>query len=86
MTYCDKRYGTGKSYNDQFKLIGESSPNYSWIKGSEKYTRVNCQKHKLQKKLGDQFREEWSETENMTNAGYNKLYDCGNYKFKLEIL
>ena len=44
-----------------------------------------CQKHKLSKLLGNQFREEWTETENMVNAGYSKLYDCGNYKFRLEI-
>ena len=84
MTYCDKRYGTGKSYNEQFKLIGKSSPNYWWVKDGNKYSRIACQKHKLQKKLGDQFREDWSETENMVNAGYNKLYDCGNYKFILK--
>ena len=43
------------------------------------------QKHNLNKLLGFQFKEEWTETENMVNVGYNKLYDCGNYKFRLEI-
>ena len=50
-----------------------------------KYSRIMYQKHNLNKLLGFQFKEEWTETENMVNAGYSKLYDCGNYKFRLEI-
>ena len=64
------------SYNKNDKL---TRPNYVWINGNKILKRYQTQKHKLSKLLGDNFDHTLSETENMRNNGYYKVYDSGNY-------
>ena len=40
-----------------------------------------CQKHKLVKLLGDKFNPTLSESDNMKNNQFSKVYDCGNMVF-----
>ena len=44
--------------------------------------RFQCQKHRLRKLLGDKFDPDLTEGENMANAGYYRIYDCGMLKFR----
>lgn len=82
VSYLDRRYFTGSGYEKVgFVKIGASSPGYIYCKGNQIFSRYQCQKHKLQKILEDKFDPNLSETENMTNAGYLKIYDCGMLKF-----
>ena len=83
ITYADRRFSQGKLYYtlgfifDHFSL-----PNYFYCDQNLKiYSRIQCQKHKLIKILGNKFDKDLSESENMFINGYNKIYDCGNYVF-----
>jgi len=61
-----------------------TEPNYFYFKQDDitkLWSRVSFQKHKLKKKL-ELFDDSLSETQNMYNNGYRKIYDCGNYCFR----
>lgn len=87
LSYCEKDKFSGKSYyKNGFKLIGESQPNYTYYykKDYTPLSRFNFQKHKLKEKL-EVFNEELTEWENMSNNGYKRLFDYGNYIFVKEL-
>lgn len=83
VTYADKRYSNGNLYK-KFNMIElpNNSINYYYFDKHEciRHTRQKFQKHKLSKLL-ENFDSSLSEWENMKNNGYDKIWDCGNYKF-----
>lgn len=82
LTYADRRYSEGKVYEKLgFEFSHNSKPSYFYTNGGTNVSRYAAQKHKLSKLLGDKFKLELSESENMLAAGYNKVYDCGNKVF-----
>jgi ribosomal protein L33 len=86
ISYVDLRYFDGSGYQKAgFKLVSQSKSGYFYIskKDGSILTRLQCQKHKLSKLLGDKFDSSLTEEENMILAGYYKIYDCGMLKFKL---
>ena len=75
LSYSDMAKTKGLIYKTLgFNLDHISKPNYVWIKKNEYLTRYQCQKHLLIKKgfKGN------TEKEIMENAGYYRLFDCGN--------
>ena len=82
ITYCDKRFSTGKTYLKYFKLKGSSPPNYFYFLKHEtkRYNRINFQKHKL-KNILNHYDDKLTEWENMKNNGYDRIWDCGNFVF-----
>ena len=66
------------------ELLNISEPNYFYftVKDLKLMSRVQFQKHKLKDKL-ENFDPNLSETENMYNNGYRKIYDCGNLVYKI---
>lgn len=58
-----------------------SKPSYFYIKGYNRYNRLEYQKHKLAKKL-ETFDPSKTEKENMLNNGFGIIYDCGTLKMK----
>jgi hypothetical protein len=81
MTYCDKRYSNGDIYKQlNFELIKNTKPNYFYTKGVKLFNRQQFQKHKLHKKLKN-FNQNLSESQNMFNNGYKRIWDAGHYKF-----
>ena len=83
VSYCDKRFFSGKSYEAcGFTLIKETPPDYKYFKNGNVYSREAFMKHKLKNKLKN-FDESLTETENMLNNGYFKLYDFGNFVYVL---
>ena len=85
ISYADKRRSTGDLYKTLgFELSHESKPNYwYWKNNSMKLeSRIKYQKHKLEKVL-DKFDDGLTETENMYENGYRKIYDCGNQVWKM---
>lgn len=87
LTYSDRRFSDGSLYR-KFALreLLPSKPNYYWIdnKFNIRIPRYKTQKHKLKNFLGiNNFNEVLSETENMENNGFLKIWDCGNYIFEL---
>jgi len=85
ITFADRRYSLGKMYDTLgFNLNSFSKPNYFYWKNLKIYSRMNFQKHMLKDKL-DKFDPLLSEYQNMLNNGFNRVWDCGNYKFIMEI-
>lgn len=83
ISYADRRYSNGKLYYALgFQFLQNSEPNYWWYKNHVKYTRYQCQKHKLKQLLGqNNFDQNLSENQNMYINGAGKIYDCGNMVF-----
>lgn len=84
ISYADRRYSNGKMYYSLgFTFLNNSQPNYWWYKQNVKYSRYQCQKHRLKNILGqNNFDEKLSESQNMYVNGFNKIYDCGNIVFE----
>ena len=84
ISFANLRWSDGNLYN-KLGFIEEhrSKPNYYYFKINEMklYNRQKFQKHKLYKLL-EIFNPELSETLNMYNNGYRKIYDCGNIVFR----
>ena len=77
------RYFIGSGYEKAgFELISQSKPGYFYAKNSIILSRYQCQKHKLNKILGNKYNKDLTEEENMALAGYFRIYDCGMLKFK----
>ena len=84
ITYADRRFSQGNMYFQLgFNYISLTNANYWWINSKNLYNRYQTQKHKL-KKLLEKFDETLSETENMINHHFYKIYDCGNLVFTKE--
>ena len=82
ISYADRRWSQGKLYNALgFSLDHISKPDYKyWNRKKGVYmpeSRIKYQKHKL-KDLIENFDPNISESKNMRNAGFLKIYDCGN--------
>ena len=87
LSYCEKDKFSGKSYyRNGFKLINESKPGYTYYYGKEyiPLSRIAFQKCKLKNKL-KKFDDKLTEWENMSNNGYKRLFDYGNYIFIKEL-
>jgi predicted nucleic acid-binding Zn ribbon protein len=83
-TYSDIRWNTGDVYLKMgFSLVGQSNPGYFYLKGGVRYNRINFQKHKLKDKL-EVFDPNLTEWENMQLNGYDRIWDCGHYKYVME--
>jgi len=83
VTYSDKRYFDGIVYqNLGFNFIENTPPNYWYISPDYKtsYNRMTFQKHKLSKLLKN-YDISLTEWENMTQNGYDRIWDCGNGKW-----
>ena len=81
ISYVDLSKFSANGYlKNNFEIISQSSPNYKYIKDDNVISRQRAQKHKLPKLLGDKFDDSKTETQNMLDAGWYKIYDCGNLK------
>jgi len=80
ISYANRRWSQGNLYKQLgFTFSHCTDPNYFYFLPKEKilYSRNQFQKHLLKDKL-ETFDENLSETQNMFNNGYRKIYDCGN--------
>ena len=86
VTFADARFGYGSVYKSNgFKYTGYSEPNYYYFHpstGLKRSSRNSFQKHKLEKqlKIFDSKKTEW---ENMQLNNYDRIWDCGNFRFEL---
>jgi hypothetical protein len=82
ISFSDNRLFNGKLYEKLgFNYSHDSSPNYWYIKGQDKLSRISAQKHKLKNLLKEGFNPELSEKENMLSNGYRIIFDAGNKVF-----
>lgn len=80
ISYANRRWSRGNLYDKLgFEFSHNTKPNYFYFKtGSDVLeSRVKFQKHKLRYIL-ETFNPDLTETENMYNNDYRKIYDSGN--------
>lgn len=85
ISYCNRRYSIGNVYNKLgFELASISPPGFFYITKAGKYagSRYQWQKHLMKDKLAN-FNPLLTANQNMTNHGFDKVWDCGQYVFKL---
>ena len=83
ITYSDRRFFIGQSYlSINFSLLDSTPPKYYYFQRGtmELQSRERFQKHKLASQLKT-FDASLTEWENMQLNGYNRIWDCGNWKF-----
>ncbi len=84
MTFADRSHSLANAYiKNGFKIVGITKPNYFYIKGNNVYSRQQFQKHKLHKKL-QLFDPALTESENMFNNGFRRIWDAGHYKLEYQ--
>ena len=82
VSYADKRWSIGRLYEALgFRKLPDSKPNYFYIDGRSRISRIRFQKHKLAGLL-ENFDPGKSEVENMRANGYRRIFDCGNMVFE----
>jgi transposase len=86
LSYCDLRFGTGGVYLQAnfVKVATATPPNYwYYYKSDGRYgkleSRIKYQKHKLVDL--NNFSEDKTEYDIMSENGFLRLYDCGSYKY-----
>ena len=70
-----------------FIFKGVTSSNYHYFNNNDTmslYSRMKFQKHKLSNLL-ESFDVKLTEWENMTNNGYNRIWDCGQTRWEWQI-
>ena len=79
VSYCDKRWFTGKIYIDlKFSKANDTQPNYWYTNKIERFSRTKFTKQTLIKDGFDSNKSEWHI---MQERGFDRIWDCGNYKF-----
>lgn len=84
MSYANRRWSQGNLYEKiGFEFTHTTSPNYFYFKPDSLVlgSRNKYQKHKL-KDILDNFDPELTETENMYNNGFRKIFDSGSKVYK----
>lgn len=85
-SFVDRRYFTGRSFiSAGFEPVRITEPNYWYVdtRGGVIGNRLQFQKHKLKRFLGDAFDPSLSEAENMHRAGFVRLFDAGHMLLRL---
>ena len=87
-SYADLRW-TGKNNNLYtnlgFKLMSISKPSYWYMPNYKtRMHRYNFTKHRIVSKFGGDIN--LSEWQNMQKLGYDRIWDCGNLKYQLDLL
>lgn len=85
-SYADRRWSDGDIYYKLgFNFLHFTTPNYWYInlaKNLKRHHRYTFRKSEL-KKLNS-YDSKLTEFQIMSNEGYDRIYDCGNYKFTME--
>lgn len=88
VSYANRRWSNGSLYETLGfeKKDQKIEPSYFYFKNGEKvlYSRINFQKGKLKNILSN-FDEKLSESENMFNNGFRKIYDSGSLTYVLNM-
>jgi len=87
VSYVDKRFFNGSSYRS-FNTLSmsqrkDSTPGYFYINNYGRESRMKYQKHKLKK--FSEYEEILTEWQIMQLKGFDRIYDCGNKVFTLQV-
>lgn len=82
ITFADLRYSCGDLYeHNEFEMVSQLRPDYYWVKNLERFHKFNFRHNTGLKKL-EKYDPSLSETENMHNHGFYKIFDAGKLKFE----
>lgn len=82
-SYADKRWSTGDMYLALgFTLVKDNPPDYSYVVNGKRKHRWNYRKDAIKNTMLN-YDPEKTEYENMTAAGYWRVWDCGTLKFSM---
>ena len=88
VSFADRRWSFGNVYETNgFSLAWASAPNYFYFRPEDPHTlksRVVFQKHKLPSLL-ESFDPKKTEFENMSDNGWDRVWDCGNLVYELSV-
>jgi hypothetical protein len=87
ITYANRRFSVGNSYSSLgMKPQKSSPPNFYYTKPNSMMleSRQKYQKHKL-KNILSIYNSNKTEWENMSENGYDRIWDCGNLVFTFEL-
>jgi very-short-patch-repair endonuclease len=91
ISFADRRWTLNKDnnlyVNLNFKLDNIGNPNYFWCKKQNRYKSYSFTKTKISKKeeFKDIYSPEKTEIQMMNEAGYCRVYDCGLFRYKLNL-
>lgn len=78
ISYCDKRWFDGTVYrNLQFVQCQDTKPGYWYVKNNIRYSRTKFTKQRISNSENINK----TEKEIMLDLGYDRIWDCGHYKF-----
>lgn len=81
VTFADLRWSDGDLYKINGFTETESLPiDYAWSKRTDRFHKFNFRHDRMKNKLQN-YDKNLSETENMHNHGFNKIWDCGKLRF-----
>lgn len=83
ISYSDMRYFNGSLYNKLgFELVNQTKPNYFYVINHNRENRFKYRKDVLVK---EGFDKSLTEKEIMKSRGYNRIWDCGNKKWVINL-
>jgi len=81
ISYADKRWSVGNLYDKLGFIMEESNkPDYFYIIEGQRRHRWNYRKDKLKETMNN-YDPKLTEYQNMENAGYWRLWDCGTFRY-----
>ena len=81
ISYADKRWSVGNLYDVLgFTMEKSNQPDYFYIIEGKRKHRWNYRKDRLKETLPD-YDPNFTEYENMENAGFYRLWDCGTFRY-----
>lgn len=85
LTYADRRYSIKENIYEKigFEYKGKTKPNYFYMNDySVRKHRYNFTKHKFVQMGGDKELTEW---ENAVKLGFDRIWDCGSFRYEMDI-
>jgi len=81
-SYADRRWSNGNLYKKiGFELVKETAPNYWYIANGQSIRQHRFKYRKSALKKFSNYNENKTEFQIMDEAGFWRIYDCGNLKF-----
>lgn len=81
VSYADRRWSDGGLYKALgFESVGESAPCCWYVKGCTRVSRYSCRKKSLKAWL-ECYDDALSQSENMKNNDFGRIWDCGTLVF-----
>jgi hypothetical protein len=85
VTYADRRWSSTNNMYEKlgFSYTSNTPVNYFYLDGSgERLHRYNFTKYKIVQSGGDVNKSEW---DNMKFLGYDRIWDCGHYRYEMTL-